>query len=286
MGSHWLPFYMFNKLKSYFNYSASERNGLIFLLLLILCAIAVVCLGDYLTNNADQFKSLDLSSMLEPSTDSGLKHDSSAFLLQNFDPNELDEQGWIRLGFSQKQARSILKYRAKAGRFKEPEDLLKLYVIDSARFNMLEPFIHIRKESPTEKRLSVLDINSCDSIELVKLPGIGKVRAHKIIKFRDLLGGFCKKEQVLETYGIDTIVYVQFQAQITVKELSWVMIDLNSADYEELEKHPYISKKAAESIIFHRETVGLFLSNNDIVNMDLISENLYVKLQPYLIPIE
>ena len=286
MGSHWLPFFMFNKLKSYFNYSASERNGLIFLLLLILDAIIVVCLGDYLMNNAEQFKTLDLSAMLEAAENSEPKDNSSESLLHNFDPNELDEQGWISLGFSQKQARSILKYRAKAGRFEEPEDLLKLYVIDSVRFNTLEPFIHMHKESLAEKRAPLLDINSCDSIELVKLPGIGKVRAHKIIKFRDLLGGFCKKEQVLETYGIDADTYVQFEEHITVKGQSWLMIDLNLADYEDLEKHPYISKKAAESIIFHRETVGLFQSNNDIVNMDLISTNLYVKLQPYLMPIE
>ncbi|MAR68090.1 MAG: hypothetical protein CL833_12660 [Crocinitomicaceae bacterium] len=276
---------MTNKFRNYFHYSASERNGLIVLLVLIILAVTGVLLRDYFTDDSESFKAMDLHALLEQANGTESKNDNLPTVLQEFDPNKLDQTGWINLGFSEKQAASIIKYRDKAGEFNNPEDLLKLYAIDTMRYNELKPFVRIEK-SIHRKKKTILNINSCDSTQLIALPGIGSYRAHKILKFRNLLGGFNTKNQVLETYGIDSSVFIQIQDYIRVEENSWSRIDLNSASLELLEKHPYISNKTAESIVFHRETIGPFQSNNDIVHMGLISGKLYVKLQPYLMPIK
>ena len=41
-----------------------------------------------------------------------------------------------------------------------------------------------------------LELNSCDSLSLVALPGIGPVLSVRIIKYRNLLGGFAAVEQL------------------------------------------------------------------------------------------
>lgn len=276
---------MTNKFRNYFHYSASERNGLIVLLGLIILAVTGVFLRDYLTDDSESFKAMDLHALLEQANATDSKNDSPPIVPQEFDPNKLDQNGWVSLGFSEKQAASIIKYREKTGNFNNPEDLLKLYAIDTTRYNELKPFVRIEK-AIVRKKKTILNINSCDSIQLIALPGIGSYRAHKILKFRNLLGGFNTKKQVLETYGIDSSVFIQIQKYIRVEENSWSRIDLNSASLELLERHPYISNKTAESIVFHRETIGSFQSNNDIFHMGLISGKLYVKLQPYLMPIK
>ena len=276
---------MTNKFRNYFHYSASERNGLIVLLGLIILAVTAVYLRDYFSDDSDSFKSLDLHALLEQAHAADTKNENPPIVLQDFDPNKLDQMAWINLGFSEKEAASIIKYREKAGDFKNPDDLLKLYAIDTMRYNELKSFVRIEK-AIVRKKKTILNINSCDSTQLIALPGIGSYRAHKILKFRNLLGGFNTKKQVLETYGIDSVVFIQIQEHIRVEENSWSRIDLNSASLELLERHPYISNKTAESIVFHRETIGPFQSNNDIVHMGLISGKLYVKLQPYLIPIK
>jgi len=47
-----------------------------------------------------------------------------------------------------------------------------------------------------------IDINRADTAELIKLPGIGKVYAGRIIAYRKTLGGFTNVEQLKEIKGI------------------------------------------------------------------------------------
>ncbi len=277
---------MLDRIRNYLTYSSFERNGLIVLLLLILVLMVFLGYRSYFSNNTDEFKLLDLNSILEPSRDSILTDPTSDLLVQNFDPNELDESGWKALGFTQKQAVSIINYKSKAGRFNKPEDLLKLYAVDSIKYDQIKDFIQIAKHQNKNHSLKMLEINSCDSIELVKLPGIGSYRASKILKFRKALGGFCSKEQIAETYGLNEEIFDKIKNLIFIKSGSWQLIDINTDSQKRLARHPYISEQTAESIVFIRETVGSYLLTEDLVSMDLISVNLYVKLQPYLRPVE
>ncbi len=277
---------MLDRIRNYLTYSSFERNGLIVLLLLILVVMSFLGYRSYFSNNTDKFKFVDLKSILEPSKDSVIVDDGSGLLLQNFDPNKLDQNGWEKLGFTQKQAASIINYRSKAGRFNNPEDLLKLYAVDTIKYDQIKDFIHIIKHQKKNHSLRKLNINSCDSIELLKLPGIGSYRASKILKFRNALGGFCSKEQIAETYGLNDQIFEEIKNLIFIKVDSWQLLDINSDSQQRLENHPYISAKLAESIVFMRETVGSYVLTEDLVSMDLISVNLYVKLQPYLRPVE
>ncbi|MBT6029395.1 MAG: hypothetical protein HOH13_03755 [Crocinitomicaceae bacterium] len=277
---------MLDRIRNYLTYSSFERNGLIVLLLLILVVMSFLGYRSNFSNNTDQFKFVDLKSLLEPSKDSVIVDDGSGLLLQNFDPNKLDQSGWEKLGFTQKQAASIINYRSKAGRFNNPEDLLKLYVVDTIKYDQIKDFIHIIKHQKKNHSLRKLNINSCDSTELLKLPGIGSYRANKILKFRRALGGFCSKQQLSETYGLNDETFEKIKNQIFVKVGSWRLLDINVDSQQTLGSHPYISEQTAESIVFMRETVGSFLLTEDLVSMDLISVNLYVKLQPYLRPVE
>jgi competence protein ComEA len=275
---------MLNKIKKYFTYSASERNGLLVILFLIVIVVVMIFIQDYTTSDSSKLTSMNLDSMLV-SLDSEKQQfeKTNQVELKSFDPNKLSVGGWQKLGFTEKQESSILSYVSKAGKFKKPEDLLKLYVIDSVKYEELEPFIKISAVDygNSSKRKSI-SINSCSAAQLVSLPGIGKFRAEKIINFREKLGGFASMNQIADTYGIGWDVFIQFKDQIFIEDSSWIMFHINTISTADLAKHAYISEETAEKIVFYRETVGMFQTNNDLVHMDLISENLYVKLQPYL----
>ena len=58
-----------------------------------------------------------------------------------FNPNTITEDSLQMLGFSQRQAASIIKYRTKGGKFRVKRDFAKMYVVDSAKYAALEPFI-------------------------------------------------------------------------------------------------------------------------------------------------
>lgn len=63
---------------------------------------------------------------------------------------------------------------------------------------------------------TVVELNSADTTALKMVPGIGSVFAKRIIKYRDLLGGFYSVEQLGEVYGIDEERYEAMKSWFSV----------------------------------------------------------------------
>lgn len=75
----------------------------------------------------------------------------------SFNPNTIGLDSLQRLGFTPRQAQSVLNYRNKGGRFRRKEDFARLYVVDSAMYASLEEYIEVpERESarPVPKRAS------------------------------------------------------------------------------------------------------------------------------------
>ena len=72
----------------------------------------------------------------------------------DFNPNEINEESWMLLGFSEKQAQSIIKYREKGGYFYKKEDLKRLYVVDDSLYVLLEPYIVLEGKSKPKSNYS------------------------------------------------------------------------------------------------------------------------------------
>ena len=108
-----------------------------------------------------------------------------------FDPNTVSQQDLQRLGFSPKQAQSIVNSRNAGGRFHRPSDFAKSFVVSDSVFRRLEPFIQI----------PLLDINAADSAAFEQLPGIGPYYAAKMVEYREELQGYTIPEQLLDIWN-------------------------------------------------------------------------------------
>jgi DNA uptake protein ComE-like DNA-binding protein len=147
----------------------------------------------------------------------------------------------MRLGFSGKQAQSIINYRESGGHFRRPSDFAKSYVVADSVFRRLEPFIRIPK----------VDLNAADSVALDALPGIGPYYAVRIVEHRTELGGYSYPEQLMDIYRFDQEKFDALKDLISVSPPEpyalWTLSE------EELEKHPYIGKYAAHGIVLYRD---------------------------------
>ena len=159
-----------------------------------------------------------------------------------FDPNTVSLEDLQRLGLSERQAESIENYRSKGGRFRSKADFQKMYVVSDTLYARLEPYIEIPK----------LELNAADSAALVTLRGIGPWYARKILDYRDRLGGFVAKEQLLEIDGIDAERYAGFSETITVDASRRRPLDLWHSPDSMLVRHPYLGVKGARSIVRFR----------------------------------
>ena len=158
-----------------------------------------------------------------------------------FDPNTATVEDFCRLGFTPKQAESIHAYRQKGGRFHRKSDFAKSYVVSDSVYRRLEQYIDI----------PLLDLNDADSAALDALPGIGGWYASRIIEYRNSLGGYSSKEQLMEIYRFDQQKYDALKDLVTIKEP--YVYPLWSLPADSLRKHPYIRNyETAKAIVMFR----------------------------------
>ena len=234
--------------------------------------------------------------------------------LKMFDPNTIDKSGLIDLGLSPKQAQVVINYRLKGGKFRNAADFAKIYVISSKTFDSIKDYISIvqKRQSPvyqdtiakttvnvttstkpesdftknteevTSKKKLLLPLNRADSVQLLALPGIGPYYARKIIQYREKLGGFASKEQLLEIYGIDQQRLDLFEDRIEIDTNDVTKIDLKEATFEDLSRNPYIGGYVARAIIRYREKCGVEVTDlARLITNKIIREELFKILKYY-----
>lgn len=157
-----------------------------------------------------------------------------------FNPNTATMDDFQRLGFTERQAQSIINYREKGGLFRRKSDFAKSYVVADSVFERLEPFIDI----------PLLDINAADSAAFDALPGIGPYFAAKMVSHRAELGGYSYPEQLMDIYRFDQEKFDALSDLIMVGPSD--SLALWSLDEKALAKHPYIDKRAAHGIVLFR----------------------------------
>jgi DNA uptake protein ComE-like DNA-binding protein len=138
---------------------------------------------------------------------------------------------------------------------------------------------YIKKSVPQKTRI---DINMSDSATLVKLPGIGPVLSARIIKYRHLLGGFARIDQLKEVYGLPVETYELIKGRIFADSSAVTRININSAGYKELSHLPYFEKYEVTAILKFRELKGRITKITDLTENKLITEEKARKISPYL----
>jgi len=220
--------------------------------------------------------------------------------LHRFDPNTTSLSGWQDLGFSVKQAQSILNYRQKGGKFRKPEDLQKMYVVSPAAYLRLRPYIAITATSgpiaaagqpgtATGKTfvkishpMALVEINRADTTALMAIRGIGPTFAKRILQYRERIGGFHKKEQLMEVFGLDLVKFEEIKDQVLVDISAIKRLNINTIRIEDFKNNPYIRYKQANAIIQYREQHGNYSNFEDLKKVVILTPELLDQLSPYI----
>jgi competence protein ComEA len=302
---------MFDDIKNYFNFNKGERSGIIVLVALIVAVLAYPYLVKVtFKDNPDEFlqfaKEIDqFEASLKNAADSADEARRLDFqqmdrsVAENkltpfiFNPNLLPSEQWSKMGLKDWQIKVIKKYEAKGGKFYKKEDFKRMFCISPSEYNILEPYISIpeqkneyadRKPEIREIKKKVLvDLNTADSVTLLALYGIGPSFAKRIVKYRNLLGGFYSKNQLLEVYGFDQDRLDKIEANCDVSSNGIKKININTVRTDELKKHPYLDYYTAKAIVDQRVILGKFTSIQQIKSIPLIHEDLFNKIQHYFV---
>lgn len=305
-------------LVSLFSLSKSEQKGIVILTILIILLVAAnqflplfiqhpwVNQAEYLEKvKAFQQKQQELSdSVYLAGRQARGKLDSveANKILKPFpfNPNGLPDSSWLALGLSEKQLATIKNYEAKGGRFNSKEDFKKIYGISEGEYLVLEPFIEIpepsqkikpkkkktvpaKKEKSTQSYYSHIELNQADSAQIAERLKFPSWIATRIVKFRNLLGGFYSVDQLNEVYGMDSLEVEKRKNFIEIDTTQIRKIDLNKATFKDLVNHPYISYDLTKEIVEFRQENVKINSTYELVEQGIIPDSLHQKLKHYLI---
>ncbi|WP_297101448.1 helix-hairpin-helix domain-containing protein [uncultured Draconibacterium sp.] len=203
-----------------------------------------------------------------------------------FDPNTASKEALEDFGFSSYQANNIVSYRNSGGGYRQPDDLLKIYGLDSATYKRVYPYVKIDNVAEPEKEvpeeLFTIELNSADTSDLVKLKGVGSVYASRIVKYRNLLGGFCNVNQLMEVYGFTEELFAAVKPSVTIDTTAIKPIRINYAEFSELIRHPYFDKSNVNDILNEKDKNGPIKKLSDLEVLESIDAEFIDKVRPYV----
>ncbi len=268
---------------NFFGYNRRERRTslIVVILIIIVLSVRIFFQGDGI--RIEYYSLSDSSAVSELASERPVKGISS------FDPNTAELEVLVSVGLSRSQANNLIRYRKAGGKFSQPEDIYRLYTVDSSTARKIIPYINIHGQEFTGDRGKsatgvgfTIDINRADSSDLVRLPGIGPVLASRIIKYRNLLGGYAVSDQLTEVYGISDSLFMEIESRITTDTALIRKIHVNSSEIASLARHPYISYREATEIFRMKKNGIVFKSVNDLVDQKIISPDKAWLLKYYL----
>lgn len=295
-------------IKEFFYFPKSDRRAMIFLLAVVVLSAVVVGIMDKggMSSQLARTDSLTAdSSIRKAAVRRGVQYiynvETVHRKLSAFDPNTADSTLLLSLGLQPWQVRSIYRYRAKGGIYRQPSDFARLYGLTVKQYKELLPYIHISDEyKPAAEVYGRTDavrsgrdtlrypvklrpgqyvtLDDADTASLRKVPGIGRYYASRIVRYRNDLGGYVSVAQLSEIEGIPEAALSYFKVTGgAVRKLN-----LNRLTLNELKHHPYINFYQARRIIDYRRLKGPLHSIDDLRLLKDFSQRDIERLRPYV----
>lgn len=290
-------------------YIKQDRKALIFLLLVILLSMTAVYFAGERDNTAtavDSVATAKEDSVKTPDETKRNDKTQTVYAVEKkknvelfpFDPNTADSTDLLRLGLQPWQVRNIYKYRAAGGIYRKPADFANLYGLTAGQYKALEPYIRISPdylpastlfEEKATKRDSTwhtvklsenetVPLNTTDTAELKRVPGIGSWRARQIVSYGERLGGYASVDQLDEIAGFPPSAKKFF----TVDTTGLRKINVNKASLDQLKSHPYINFHQAKAILDYRRLRGNIDDIRELsLSKDFTEEDL-TRIEPYV----
>jgi DNA uptake protein ComE-like DNA-binding protein len=150
---------------------------------------------------------------------------------------------------------------------------------DTSRYKKNSPFE--KQEKKPQYTIVKLELNRCDTSEIVVVPQFGNKRALKLVEYREKLGGFYAFEQVKEVFILQNLEVEFLKKYFTLDKSLIRKININTATYKELISHPYLDSYLTKMIINYREKTGKFTSIEEVQQATNAYQELVEKLQNY-----
>jgi DNA uptake protein ComE-like DNA-binding protein len=266
----------------WFGYSRRERRSTFILLILIVLVISLRYLLPHRNEGIEDISG-SLDEMLK-FNDKILQDTEKIFLA---DEGNRKNDSFKSSEFSFKQAVSVRKYKDPGRGSRKQSGSARSYNKSGNRSERISGFSKKGKDSvlftgSVSNPAKLIDLNSCDSVQLDGLPGIGPVLSVRIIRYRNLLGGFVSREQLKEVYGLPEETYNMVAERVFTDSSRVKRINVNLASFKDFIRHPYFERYDVQAILKYRDVQGRINSLAELTDNKIITYEKAVRIRQYL----
>lgn len=290
-----------NKLKSHFRFNKQERSGIFFLLLIIVSLqVGYFFYGRFSEDAQTDALVVDheMQTQIDALKQAVLQKDSVK--IYPFNPNFItDYKGYV-LGMSVDEIDRLHAFRKQNKFANTAKEFQKVTQVSDALLDAISPHFKFpewtkkSKQSAARSKQYVVgsrsdtkvsyprkvfgedsqkrvikDLNTATALELRTINGIGEKLSARILKFRDILGGFLIEDQLYDVYGLEPEVVERALKTFRVLQKPNIQkININTASEYEIATLVYIQKQVAERIVAYRNVNNGILSLDELENIE------------------
>ncbi|MEN2400769.1 helix-hairpin-helix domain-containing protein [Flavobacterium sp. MC2016-06] len=279
----------FKMLPLYFKFTKQQRIGIFVLFMIIIVLQSIYFLVDFnqpekIFSEKSEWMALQSEIDAAKSIKNNEKHKE-----YTFNPNFISDYKGYKLGMSVQEIDRLLVFRKENKYVNSAEEFQQVTKISDSLLKEISPLFKFpdwvnnkkqyseerkeykkyEKESLIKKeKIALVDINVATQEDLVKIYGIGEALSSRILKQKEILGGFVSMEQLTEVWGLSPEVIYELNTHFKIYEFpKFKKIAINDASLKELSQFPYFKYVLAKQIITDRSMNGDFKNIEDLAKI-------------------
>jgi len=277
----------FKALAPYFKFTNKQRTGIVLLFSIIVILQVVYFFSNFAMPEKISSKKETEWISLQSEIDSMklAKYDAKPQMYL-FNPNFISDYKGYKLGLSVEEINRLMAFRKENKYVNSAADFQKVTKISDSLLSVISPFFKFpdwaqnekkfkegKKEYftntfPKKEKIVTLDINEATQEDFMKIHGIGEALSLRILKQKEILGGFISMEQIKDVWGLSPEVIFELNTHFKISAApNFKKIAINDASLKELAQFPYFRYGLAKQIITYRSMNGNFKNIEDLAKI-------------------
>jgi DNA uptake protein ComE-like DNA-binding protein len=285
-------------MNPHFWYTKSQRNGVLFLLVVIVSLQLIYVFVDFSGNEKETLNTSEIIAF-EREIDSlrELEIEKRKPKLFPFNPNFISEFKGYQLGMSTEEIDRLHAFRKKNKYVNSAKDFQKVTKVSDSLLQKIEPYFKFpewvtkkevlspsfKNSSRKEIKVSTNDINLATQDDFKSINGVGEKLSERIIKYRSKLQGFSFNDQLNEVWGLEDEVVKRILNVFTIQKQPVIKkINVNTANFKQILANPYIDYELCKKIFDYRDEVAELQDISELRNIKDFPQNKYDRIVLYL----
>ena len=286
------------KNKLHFWYTKSQRNGVLFLIILIVLAQLVYVFVDFSTTDEVNLNTSEIIAF-EKEIDSlrEIEIENRKPKLFPFNPNFITDFKGYQLGMSTEEIDRLHQFRLTDKYVNSAQEFQKVTGVSDSLLLKISPYFKFpdwvtnkkvvasSKQTSFNKEVNIStnDINLATQEDFKTINGVGDKLSERIIKYRSKLQGFSFNDQLNEVWGLEDEVVKRILKVFSIQSIPTIKkLNVNTAKFKEVLAIPYIDYDLCKKIFEYRDEVAELQDIVELRNIKDFPQNKYDRIVLYL----